>query len=139
MLNHQKEQKSQGDNTLLLEGNAIVLNQFYQLFNPICEKLLTNVKSNPTIVNTDILIGTDPNTNLEIFKGSGKYGPYVKRLEEVDSKKWKFASIKDNQNIILENNNLNCRPCSKLGYNKCPKGHFKCMEEIDFSFVSELK
>jgi len=47
--------------------------------------------------------------------------------------------LPNNQNIILENNNLNCRPCSKLGYNKCPKGHFKCMEEIDFSFVSELK
>lgn len=22
---------------------------------------------------------------------------------------------------------LNCRPCSKIGYKKCPKGHFKCM------------
>ncbi|MBL4593204.1 MAG: glycosyltransferase family 9 protein [Flavobacteriales bacterium] len=33
--------------------------------------------------------------------------------------------------VIVENNNLKCRPCSKLGYDKCPKGHFKCMEEID--------
>lgn len=31
---------------------------------------------------------------------------------------------------ILEVKNLSCRPCSKLGYNKCPKGHFKCMNEI---------
>lgn len=23
-----------------------------------------------------------------------------------------------------------CRPCSKIGYNKCPLGHFKCMEKI---------
>lgn len=23
--------------------------------------------------------------------------------------------------------NLSCRPCSKLGYDQCPKGHFKCM------------
>lgn len=22
---------------------------------------------------------------------------------------------------------LSCRPCSKIGYNTCPKGHFKCM------------
>ncbi len=28
-------------------------------------------------------------------------------------------------------NNLSCRPCSKLGYNKCPKGHFKCMLDIE--------
>jgi len=32
---------------------------------------------------------------------------------------------------ILEVKNLSCRPCSKLGYNKCPKGHFKCMNEIN--------
>ncbi len=33
--------------------------------------------------------------------------------------------------VILENNNLKCRPCSKLGYNKCPKKHFKCMQTLD--------
>ena len=32
---------------------------------------------------------------------------------------------------ILEVKTLSCRPCSKLGYNKCPKGHFKCMQDID--------
>lgn len=31
---------------------------------------------------------------------------------------------------ILEVTNLSCRPCSKLGYKKCPKGHFKCMNDI---------
>lgn len=33
------------------------------------------------------------------------------------------------QNII-QNQNLPCRPCSKIGFNKCPKGHFKCMETL---------
>ncbi len=32
---------------------------------------------------------------------------------------------------ILEVKNLSCRPCSKLGYKKCPKKHFKCMNEIN--------
>lgn len=36
---------------------------------------------------------------------------------------------------ILEVENLKCRPCSKLGFHKCPKGHFKCMIEIDVSSV----
>jgi ADP-heptose:LPS heptosyltransferase len=35
---------------------------------------------------------------------------------------------------ILENNKINCRPCSKIGHQKCPKGHFKCMNEIVFDF-----
>jgi len=34
----------------------------------------------------------------------------------------------------IENNNLNCRPCSKIGYATCPKGHFKCMNDIVFDF-----
>lgn len=33
---------------------------------------------------------------------------------------------------IIENKNLSCRPCSKIGFDKCPKGHFKCMEELNF-------
>ncbi len=33
---------------------------------------------------------------------------------------------------IWERPNLSCRPCSKIGYEKCPKGHFKCMNEIIF-------
>ncbi len=35
--------------------------------------------------------------------------------------------------VILENNALKCRPCSKLGYNKCPKKHFKCMKDLDIN------
>lgn len=35
---------------------------------------------------------------------------------------------------VLENNKLDCRPCSKIGYNKCPKGHFNCMNKIIFDF-----
>jgi heptosyltransferase-2 len=29
--------------------------------------------------------------------------------------------------VVLENNNLTCRPCSHIGRNNCPKVHFKCM------------
>lgn len=32
---------------------------------------------------------------------------------------------------IIENKSINCRPCSKLGYKKCPKDHFYCMRKID--------
>lgn len=35
---------------------------------------------------------------------------------------------------IFENKKLGCRPCSKIGYNQCPKGHFKCMNDLYFDF-----
>jgi len=31
---------------------------------------------------------------------------------------------------IIEIKNLSCRPCSKIGFSKCPKGHFNCMNLI---------
>lgn len=34
-------------------------------------------------------------------------------------------------NFIVENRNLRCRPCSKIGHDSCPKKHFKCMNAID--------
>ncbi len=38
---------------------------------------------------------------------------------------------------ILEVKNLRCRPCSKIGYRKCPLGHFKCMENISEALLLE--
>jgi ADP-heptose:LPS heptosyltransferase len=35
---------------------------------------------------------------------------------------------------ILENNKVNCRPCSSKGYRHCPKGHFNCMNKLTFDF-----
>ena len=32
---------------------------------------------------------------------------------------------------IIEVKNLSCRPCTKIGFQKCPKGHFNCMNKID--------
>jgi ADP-heptose:LPS heptosyltransferase len=34
-------------------------------------------------------------------------------------------------NKMFEAPDLKCRPCSKIGRDKCPKGHFKCMRDIN--------
>ncbi|MFM7006141.1 MAG: glycosyltransferase family 9 protein [Flavobacteriales bacterium] len=31
---------------------------------------------------------------------------------------------------------LSCRPCSKIGYQSCPKGHFDCMRKQDLSKIA---
>jgi ADP-heptose:LPS heptosyltransferase len=40
--------------------------------------------------------------------------------------------------LICENKNISCRPCSKLGYVKCPKGHFKCMNQLNMQDVNNF-
>ena len=39
--------------------------------------------------------------------------------------------------FISEVEDLSCRPCSKIGYKKCPKGHFRCMKEQDLNQIVE--
>jgi len=38
---------------------------------------------------------------------------------------------------ILEVKNLDCRPCSKIGFDQCPKGHFSCMQDQKAEMVVE--
>ncbi|RLD75926.1 MAG: glycosyl transferase [Bacteroidetes bacterium] len=38
----------------------------------------------------------------------------------------------------IEVKELKCRPCTKIGFNKCPKKHFKCMNDIDEERIIEL-
>lgn len=40
-------------------------------------------------------------------------------------------------NFIFEVSNLSCRPCSKIGYKKCPKKHFKCMMQQPIEAIAE--
>ncbi len=38
--------------------------------------------------------------------------------------------------MIAEVAGLPCRPCSKIGHKKCPKGHFKCMNNIPLDAIA---
>ncbi len=38
--------------------------------------------------------------------------------------------------VMAEVNNLSCRPCSKIGFSACPKGHFRCMLDQDSAFIA---
>ncbi len=47
-------------------------------------------------------------------------------------KEFGFFPQLHNSNVI-ENSELSCRPCSHIGLNKCPKGHFKCMLDLNIN------
>jgi ADP-heptose:LPS heptosyltransferase len=43
----------------------------------------------------------------------------------------------ETRNSKFEIKGLSCRPCSKIGFAKCPQGHFKCMRLHDENEIAE--
>ena len=73
---------------------------------------------------------TIPEFGMFVYKGTRGEG------REIEDRKLGTGE----KDLIVEVKNLSCRPCSKIGYRKCPRGHFKCMMEIDESvIISALK
>ena len=51
----------------------------------------------------------------------------------------KYQSLYKSNSFLHEAKNVNCRPCSKIGFQKCPKGHFDCMMKQNFeNLLNEL-
>lgn len=52
--------------------------------------------------------------------------PYLPQMEALD------------KSHVFEVKNLNCRPCSKIGFKKCPQTHFKCMNNQDVDGMARI-
>ncbi|MFM6934945.1 MAG: glycosyltransferase family 9 protein [Flavobacteriales bacterium] len=42
-----------------------------------------------------------------------------------------------NLDHVFQVNGLKCRPCSKIGFQTCPKGHFNCMQQQNTQAIAE--
>ena len=42
-----------------------------------------------------------------------------------------YPYMPDDASRIFQVDGLSCRPCTRTGKEKCPKGHFRCMKDID--------
>jgi len=49
-----------------------------------------------------------------------------------------FPYFPDENSRIIQVEGLSCRPCSKIGLADCPKGHFRCMNELDEKQIASL-
>jgi ADP-heptose:LPS heptosyltransferase len=47
-------------------------------------------------------------------------------------------AIVNTQSMMFEVKDLSCRPCSKLGFEKCPRGHFLCMNAQDIDAIAKM-
>jgi ADP-heptose:LPS heptosyltransferase len=48
-----------------------------------------------------------------------------------------YMPLHPERSHIVEVMGLSCRPCSKIGFNKCPRKHFRCMEDISEEEIVE--
>lgn len=46
-----------------------------------------------------------------------------------------YYGKQNNKSFNAQVEGLSCRPCSKIGYAKCPRGHFKCMQQQDIDAI----
>jgi len=49
-----------------------------------------------------------------------------------------FLPAGKGKSLLFEVEGLSCRPCSKIGFAACPKGHFRCMRHQDLDRVASL-
>jgi heptosyltransferase-2 len=49
-----------------------------------------------------------------------------------------YMPMEPEKSILFQVPGLSCRPCSKLGFDNCPKGHFDCMEKISEEKVLKI-
>jgi DNA topoisomerase-1 len=87
---------------MVAEGKAKwynILDKFYKMFNPIVIELSKTLTADKINNSNDKLFMKHPETNQDILIGSGKYGDYVKLLDE--DGKWRFISI-SNKDVSKE-------------------------------------
>lgn len=50
-----------------------------------------------------------------------------------------YPYVKDELHRMVQVEDLSCRPCSKIGYETCPKQHFNCMNQIEVAQIVACK
>ncbi|AYV79822.1 MAG: topoisomerase I [Faunusvirus sp.] len=75
-----------------------VVRQFYDVINPICQKLSIKTPESK-LENLGRLLGDHPDTDMKIYAGTAKFGPVVKLCKFTDTKQAvkieKYAPIKE--------------------------------------------
>lgn len=121
-------------------GNEIASQSKEQVFNA-CGKFSLN-QSASLIKNAQYVVTSD--TGL-MHIAAAFHKPIVSLWGNTIPKFGMYAYMPEtpDRSLILEVSNLPCRPCSKLGFKKCPKKHFRCMNDISLipmePFIQQYK
>ncbi len=121
------EDRKRGDEIIKLSTNPDIINT--------CGEL--NINQSASLVNSSEIIITNDTGLMHIAAAFKK--PIISIWGNTVPEFGMYPYMPENQNlfVIAQVKDLKCRPCSKLGYQKCPKKHFKCMVDQDESSIIE--
>ncbi len=91
---------------------------------------LSPVQSSIIITKSKVLITTD---SAAQHLGACTDTPIILIYGSTDNS-FGFYPL-ENKSVIIEKNNLKCRPCTDHGRKACPLKHFKCIDEIEVNEI----
>ena len=106
-------------------AEAVLKNTSNQHVYNLCGKL--NLNQSASIIRQSSLVITNDTGLMHIAAALEK--PIISFWGNTIPLFGMYPYMPGNESLsfISEVKNLKCRPCSKLGYSKCPKKHFNCM------------
>lgn len=96
----------------------------------LTESALALTKSKALVTGDTGLMHLASALDVKIISIWGNTSPHFGMYPYLPNKKEMF--------YIFEIEELKCRPCSKLGFETCPKKHFKCMLDHDMEEIAEI-
>ncbi len=122
-----EDDKKRGDEIIKLAGNKSVFN--------VCGQFSLN--GSASIVEQSKLVITNDTGLMHIAAAFKK--PIISLWGNTvpEFGMYPYLPERENKFVISEMKDLKCRPCSKLGFTKCPKKHFECMLGQDEEFIVE--
>ena len=116
-----------GDNLDKIEADFIVNNSNNSNVYNACGKYKLNQSA--SIIKQARVIVTNDTGLMHIASAFRK--PIISLWGNTIPEFGMFPYIDLKQSEIIEVKGLKCRPCSKIGFTRCPKKHFHCMNEIE--------
>jgi len=130
-----------GDKNDVLSAQ-IIANKFPQKTLNLCGKI--NLQQSASVIKNARAVLTGDTALMHIAAAFNKpiFSVWGNTIPQFGMFPYLFKNDKKltiNDLNIYENNKLSCRPCSKIGFSKCPKKHFKCMLELNYdALVDDL-
>ncbi len=122
------DDKERGDEIVSLVPNSVIVNT--------CGSL--NVNQSASLVKQADVVITNDTGLMHIAAAFNKPTISIWGNTVPDFGMYPYMPENKSNYYIAEVANLSCRPCSKIGYKKCPKKHFKCMMDQDVDAIVEV-